>query len=87
LPENTEKLGGLWVIIEQRHGKVVRVSLELLGEARALSDKAPSDVTAFLIGEDVAEIAEELIWQGADRVIIAEHAICRYYRILSARRP
>jgi electron transfer flavoprotein alpha subunit len=80
VPENTEKLGGLWVIIEQRHGKVVRVSLELLGEARALADKAPSDVTAFLIGEDVAEIAEELIWQGADRVIIAEHAICRYYR-------
>lgn len=78
--ENTETCSALWVIIEQREESIVKVSLELLGEARALADKARSDVTAFLIGENVAKMAEQLIRQGADRVLIADDAACRHYR-------
>jgi len=37
-------------------------------------------VTAILIGHHVSEIAEELIFYGADRVIIADDPIVKEYR-------
>lgn len=80
LSDNAEKCKGLWVVIEQRHGETVKVSLELLGEGRGLADKIGSSVTALLIGENVTAMAEELIWYGADKVIIADDPVCKHYR-------
>ena len=78
--DNLEEYNGLCVFIEQGDGKPVRVSLELLGEGRTLADKLSVDVTAILIGENVSGIAQELIYYGADRVIIADHPIAKDYR-------
>lgn len=78
--ENMEEYNGLWVFVEQRNRKPVRVSLELLGEGRTLADKLGVDVTAILIGENISGIAPELIYYGADRVIIADNPIARDYR-------
>jgi electron transfer flavoprotein alpha subunit len=71
---------GLWVFIEQRDKKPVRISLELLGEGRILADRLGVDVTAILIGENVSGISGELILYGADRVIIADDPIAEDYR-------
>jgi electron transfer flavoprotein alpha subunit len=56
------------------------VSLELLGEGKVLADKIGTDVTAFLVGENVTSMAEELIWYGADRIIIADNPVYKHYR-------
>ncbi|MBW2003905.1 MAG: electron transfer flavoprotein subunit alpha/FixB family protein [Deltaproteobacteria bacterium] len=75
-----EEYTGLWVFVEQRDGTPARVSLELLGKGRDLAEKLEVDVTAILIGHNVSEMAEELIFYGADRVIIADDPIVKDYR-------
>jgi len=77
---NIEEYNGLWVFVEQRDGTPAQVSLELLGKGRDLAEKLKVDVTAILIGHNVSEIAEELIFYGADRVIIADDSIVKDYR-------
>ncbi len=71
---------GIWIFVEQRDGNSARVSLELLGKGRDLAEKLGVDITAILIGQNVSEMAEELIFYGADRVIIADDPIAKDYR-------
>ena len=75
-----EEYNGLWVFVEQRDGTPAQVSLELLGKGRDLAEKLEVDVTAILIGHNVSEIAEELIFYGADRIIIADDPLAKDYR-------
>jgi len=75
-----QKYNGVWVFVEQRDGTPAQVSLELLGKGRDLAEKLEVDVTAILIGHNVSEMAEELIFYGADRVIIADDPIVKEYR-------
>ncbi len=79
-PDSLGKNKGLWVFIEQRNGNPARVSLELLGTGRMLADMLNGDVTAILIGESVSELAKELIYWGADTVIVADDPIAGEYR-------
>ena len=72
--------GDVWVFIEQGNGNPARVSLELLGAGRTLADMLDVDVTAILIGESVLGLAEELIYWGADTVIVADDPIVGDYR-------
>lgn len=71
---------GLCVFVEQRDGRPARVSLELLGKGRTLADKLGVDLMAIFIGENGSEIAQELIYCGADKVIIADDPTTREYR-------
>ena len=71
---------GLCIFVEQRDGRPARVSLELLGRGRPLADKLGVDLMAIFIGENVSEIAQEIIYWGADKVIIADDPIAREYR-------
>jgi electron transfer flavoprotein alpha subunit len=71
---------GLWIFVELRDGRPARVSLELLGRGRPLADRLGVALTAVLIGEGVSEIAQELIYWGADKVIVADDHIAREYR-------
>lgn len=75
-----EEYSGLWVFIEQGDGNPARVSLELLGAGRTLADKLGVEVTALLIGEEVSGIAQELLYYGANRVIIADDPVAKDYR-------
>lgn len=71
---------GVWVFVEQTEGEPARVSLELLGKGRELADKLGVVLTAFLLGESVQDTAKELIFFGADEVIVADHPLLRDYR-------
>ncbi|MDD1776008.1 MAG: electron transfer flavoprotein subunit alpha/FixB family protein [Candidatus Methanomethylicus sp.] len=71
---------GIWVYVEQKHGAPARVSLELLGKAHSLAQMLMVEVTAMLMGEGLANQGEELIYYGADRVIIADDPIFKDYR-------
>jgi len=77
---STEHYKGLWVFIEQRDGQPARVSLELVGAGRVLADKLGVEVTALVIGDGIAKIAQELVSYGADRVMVAEDPVAANYR-------
>ncbi len=75
----------MWVYCETQQGDLIDVSKEMLGRARDLMDEynseegyggdengEPEDVIAVLIGDDVAELAEEAVAYGADRVVYHE---------------
>lgn len=70
---------GVWVFVEQTEGRPARVSLELLGKGRELSDKLGVELTAFLLGASVQNMAKELIFYGADEVIVADHPLFAEY--------
>lgn len=63
---------GIWVFIEQKLGKVQSVSYELLGKARELAEKLNCKVSAVLIGNNLDDQLDELIWRGADNIYLVE---------------
>ena len=64
---------GVWVFAEQRNGELQKVSLEILGEGRRLADELGVNLTAVLLGNNVACLADILGEHGADEVLVAEH--------------
>lgn len=70
---------GVWVFAEQRNGKLMGTAFELIGEGRKLADKLGVELSALLIGSNVAGLADELIYHGADRVILADHPELKFY--------
>ena len=64
---------GVWVFAEQKKGKIQRVTYELLGAGRMLAEDVNDELSAVLIGKDIAGEAERLIRYGADKVYIIEH--------------
>lgn len=84
----SEKYEHLYVVIEHDEGKLVPVSLEMLGEARRLIDgfnskyKSVEKVVAVVLGDGVREMCEELIYHGADAVIYAGSPELRFSRNL-----
>jgi len=76
---------GIYVFIEQDNQTASKVSLELLGKARGLADEFLKQgknqiVTAILIGYELGSIADELIYYGADHVIIMKDEPFRMYQ-------
>ncbi|MFH1951533.1 MAG: FAD-binding protein [Pseudomonadota bacterium] len=76
---------GIYVFIEQSNQTASKVSLELLGKARGLAKEFSKQgknqlVTAILIGYELGNISDELIYYGADRVIIVKDEPFAMYR-------
>jgi electron transfer flavoprotein alpha subunit len=70
---------GVWVFAEVDEGRLARVSIELLGKGRELADKLDVNLAACLLGESVKDLAKELIYYGADRVILMESPMLKEY--------
>jgi len=68
----SEKIGNVWVFIEQEAGKIANVSLELVCKARELADRLGVKVEALLLGDNVAHLSDTLFSYGCDKVILAE---------------
>ena len=77
---NIDEYNDVWIFIEQIERQPARVSLELLHKGRELADKLDVSLVAFAIGESLGNLAEELIYYGADRVIIADDPVAKNYR-------
>jgi electron transfer flavoprotein alpha subunit len=65
---------GVWVFAEQKKGKIQSVSYELLGKACELAKKLNTQVSAVLLGNNMDDQLEELVWYGADSVYLVEAA-------------
>jgi len=61
----------VWVFAEQREGKLMSVSLELLGEGRRLAGEIGCRVCAVLCGDNVDDLVLDLFEYGADVVYYA----------------
>ncbi|MGD2126993.1 MAG: electron transfer flavoprotein subunit alpha/FixB family protein [Desulfobacteraceae bacterium] len=77
---DTNQYRGAWIFVEQTEGQPARVSLELLGKGRELADKLSVELSAFLVGDSLGNLAKELIFYGADRVIVADDPMLKEYR-------
>lgn len=71
---------GVWVFAEQREGKIMPVTFELLGEGRKLADKLKTELAAVLLGDNIEAMAQELISYGADKVYAAGNPLLSHYR-------
>jgi len=70
------------VFIEQDGGVAADVSLELVCKGRELADRLGVRLAALVLGDGIAEMADELFAYGCDDVIVAEHPELRTYRTL-----
>ncbi len=62
--------GPVWVFAEQSDGRLLTVSLQLMGRARQLADQLGTYAGAILLGEGIEDAAEQLVAAGADRVYL-----------------
>ena len=69
----------IFVIAEQRDGKIQKVAIELIGEATKLAADLGEKVVAVVLGSDVKDRAQELIQSGADKVIVVEDPMLEKY--------
>ncbi|QVK19075.1 electron transfer flavoprotein subunit alpha/FixB family protein [Mycoplasmatota bacterium] len=72
---NFDEYKDIYVFVEQRDGKIWDVSYELIGEARKLVNQihhVDYKVVAILMGNEIKDKAQELIYYGADKVIVTE---------------
>lgn len=72
----------IWVFIEQQDGKIADVGLELLSKGQELAQQLESQVWAVLCGYKITDLADSVIQQGADRVILIDHLELEIYRTL-----
>ena len=86
LPEKEEKVSdlsayqGVWVWVEQFHGRAASISWEMMGQGRILADQLGTALTACVLGYGVGKVAEEAIAYGADRVFLADDPMLSAYR-------
>jgi electron transfer flavoprotein alpha subunit len=66
---------GIYVVVEQRSGKVQNVGLELIGEATRLKEDLKDDVVAVLLGDGVEGEVDKLFHYGADKVVLIQCGI------------
>ena len=70
---------GIFVVMEQRYGKVQNVGLELVGEATRLKEDLKDDVVAVLLGHNIEGEVEKIFHYGADKVILVDNPMLENY--------
>jgi electron transfer flavoprotein alpha subunit len=70
----------VWIWAEQRNGRLMGVSLELLGKGLQLSKELKAELATILIGDRVQNMAQELVNYGADKVYIVEDERLNLYQ-------
>jgi len=68
----SQKIGNVWIFIEQEGGKLADVSLELVCKGRELAAKLGVKTEAVLLGDKVEGCVETLYHYGCDTVFLAE---------------
>lgn len=76
---NLEEYKGIWVFAEQKKGVIQSVVFELLGKARELSEKLGVEVSCVLLGHNIKDKAQELIYRGAHNVYVVDAPELEHY--------
>ena len=59
---------GIYVVAIPKNGQLVKVSAELIGQAQKLASQLGEKVAAVIAGHHLEDMAQELIYLGADMV-------------------
>mgnify|MGYP002591544173 FL=1 len=80
-PVDLSAYKNIWVFAEQRDGKLMSVALELIGEGHRLSREISDEtkVYAVLVGDGIANLADECYEYGADGVILIEDPLLKNF--------
>lgn len=70
---------GMSVFVQHQNGKVHPVSIELIGEAKQLANKANSPLYAVVLGHKIDEIVDAISHFGVDRIFYYEHELLENY--------
>ena len=68
---------GIWVIAEQKEGKLKKVTLEMLSKAKEMAQG--QEVVALLLGSQVEGLAAEMGAYGADKVLVFDAEVLKDY--------
>lgn len=76
-----EDYSGIWVFAEQEAGVISPTTFELLAKSIDLKAKlgGKDEITAVVLGDNVAALADTLFSYGAEKVIAAENANLAVY--------
>ncbi|HDR5039333.1 TPA: electron transfer flavoprotein subunit alpha, partial [Bacillus anthracis] len=66
---NLNDYNDIWVIGEQREGKIHPVTIELIGEAKKLASEINKKVVVVVAGYEIDEEVNKLLYYGVDKVI------------------
>jgi electron transfer flavoprotein alpha subunit len=66
------KIGNVWIFIEQEGGKIADVSLELVCKGRELANQLGVKTEAVLLGDKIGECVDTLYHYGCETVFLAE---------------
>ncbi len=72
---------GICVYADHTGGKLHRVTLELCGKAKELAEVTGHPVYALVIGNNVGQCAQELLYYGVDKVFVYDHPAFTEFRI------
>jgi electron transfer flavoprotein alpha subunit len=72
----------VWIFIEQDDQRIAEVSLELLAKGGEIARHLGSKVWAVLCGDQIGDLAKQVIQHGADKVLLAEDPELEMYRTL-----
>ncbi len=69
----------VWVFCEQREGKMMPTSYELISEGRKLADELGVQLCGLLLGDGVDGFAGDLGGYGADKVYVYDSPLLKHY--------
>ena len=75
-----ENYKGVWTLGEIRGGEIHAVSYELLAWGKDLAEKLGVELSSIIIGHDVKDKANELIYRGADNVYVVDDPALENFR-------
>ena len=75
-----EEYKGVFIYAQQVDNELSSIAFELIGKAKELAADLNTDVTAVLLGKDVAGLTDELGAYGADKVIVVDNPELEVYR-------
>jgi len=76
---DTASYKGVWCYAEQRHGKIVPTIYEMLHVGGKMAKDLNEELSAVLIGHNVAAQAQDIIEHGADKVYVLDHPVFEFF--------
>ena len=68
----SEKIGNVWIFVEQEGGKIANVSLELVSKGKELATRLGVKTEAVYLGNNIESSVNTLYHYGCDTVYLAE---------------
>ncbi len=73
---------GVMIFAEQEDGKIHPVSYELLGKGRDIADKLDVELSCVLLGFQIKNEVNELIYHGADKIFFYDHSSLKEFDVI-----